>query len=215
MIIQRNGGTLQVVQKQYLSLVYGVVIGVVGVAAMLIGVFSREMSLVAVGGLFILGAIVITKGAEIITTTFEPEGGLTILYRRVFGGRQWVRNLNRTDVLGVDYVKGFDQSSVFFNHGRWCSIYLNVSFGEQILIANRYHSTWSVNKLGIPVARNSQPLDQEAMDIGEFLGVHVNTISHLTTNEVIKNLYLPQDKMSSVLQRPTQEQLDNEYSKRA
>jgi hypothetical protein len=107
-------------------------------------------------------------------------------------------------------VKGFDEKQVFLNSRRWCTIYLNVVFYEQIKIGSRYVHEWHITKFGIPWYKRSLPPDTEAAAIGSFLGLPVNTISYLTTASVIQNFYNPRDKMAPLMQRPTQEQLDHE-----
>lgn len=212
MIFEKNGNTLRIIQKGRQQLVYGLSAFSTGVVIATIGLFFQQLPLLAVGAFFTIMGMVMMRYVETRTTTITTDGTITIVYKRMIGGRQWIRRLDRTDVLSLDYVKGFDENEVDAIGDRCCTIYLNVTFNEQIEIAEKYRVNWDFNKFGIPSSKQNTPLDVEAAEIGRMLGLPVNTISYVKVKDTLNSIYTPRDKMAPILQRPTQKQLDSEHS---
>ncbi len=182
-----------------------------GFAALLYGLLASHRALdFLVGMLFIIAGLLAGYAAETITTLLSSDGTIVITYVRVFGHKTWIRRLNRSNIQKIDYVKSFDDTSSFGKWRRLSSIYLNVNFNEQIEIDSRLGGTWTFSKLGVPIIKDSTPLDAEANEIATFLNVPLNIIDVMRLANGIKNFYNPRDKMRPILQRPTQQQLDHE-----
>lgn len=210
MIFQKNGSTLQIIEKNTLQFVYGVSAGSVGVVLAAIGLYTQELPFIVVGLLLTVFGIFMVKYVETRTVTMASDGTITIEYKRMIGDKRWIRRLDRTDVRSLDYLKGFDGNEHIFFRGGWCTLYLNVVFDEQIEIAARYAVEWNINRFGLPFYKASVPLDAEATEIGNLLGIPINIISYVDLRKALNSIYIPHDKMSPLMQRPTQTQLDHE-----
>lgn len=211
MIFENNGSTLKITLKGHQQLVYGLVTCIVGTVATIISLFVQQLPVFSVGVFFLVIGIVMVRYVETCTTEITSDGFITIEYKRLFGGKQWIRRLDRTDIRSLDYVKGFDDGGGFVSIGeRWCTLYLNVTFDEQIVIAERYRADWTINSFGIPSGRLNASLDAEATEIGNVLNVPVNTISYVKIRDTLNSAYIHHDKMAPLFQRPSQELLDNE-----
>ncbi len=215
MVFQKDGSTLQIIEKNSLQLVYGlgaccigIVLAVIGLAT--IGFSAQLLPFIVVGILFTIFGIFMVRYVETRTVTITSDGAITIEYKRMIGDKQWMRRLDRADIRSLDYVKGFDGSKPIIHGERWDTLYLNVIFDEQIEIAKRFMVEWTVNKFGIPFYKRSVPLDAEATEIGNLLGIPINIISSEKVRDAPHSIYIPRDKMAYLMQRPTQAQLDHE-----
>ncbi len=188
----------------------GVVSIVFAIVIASVGLIINEIPLVALGAFIILLAAFLLKFVETRITTIAMEGTITIEYKRLVGSKRWVRQFNHSDVRKIDYLKGYEGTETVFFGDRWCTLYLDVVFDEQIEIGKQYMANWSWNKFGFPMVARSIPLDAEAALIGNFLKVPVNTISYVDARDIGNSIYIPHDTMRPLLQRPTQEQLDHE-----
>ena len=210
MIFQKNGSTLQIIEKNTLQFVYGLSAGSVGVVLAAIGLYTQELPFIVVGLLLTVFGIFMVKYVETRTVTMASDGTITIEYKRMIGDKRWIRRLDRTDVRSLDFLKGFDGNEHIFFGDRWCTLYLNVVFDEQIEIADRYIVEWNINRFGLPFYKASVPLDAEATEIGNLLGIPINIISYVDLRKTLNSIYIPHDKMAPLMQRPTQTQLDHE-----
>lgn len=204
MIITRVENGLQIVESRRHNIVYAILsFGCGGLAAILGILTSQILNLSLVGVLFMVGGAFMAWSAETLITLLHLDGTMTIEYRRILGHKLWVRTLNRSNIVKLDYVKSFGETSTFFDgYPRISSIYFVVNFAEQIEIGSRVGGGW--------IFKNSVPLDAEAHEIANFLRVPLNTIMTVSLSDSIKNVYNPHDKMRPLFQRPTQEELDRE-----
>ena len=81
------------------------------------------------------------------------------------------------------------EASIFFGD-RWCALCLNVVFDEQIKIADRYMVEWNINRFGLPFYKASVPLDAEATEIGNLLGIPINIISYVDLRKTLNSIYI-------------------------
>ena len=189
MIFQKNGSTLQIIEKNTLQFVYGLSACSVGVVLAAIGLYTQELPFIVVGLLLTVFGIFMVKYVETRTVTMASDGTITIEYKRMIGDKRWIRRLDRTDVRSLDYLKGFDGSEHIFFGDRWCALYLNVFFDEQIKIADRYMVEWNINRFGLPFYKASAPLDAEATEIGNLLGIPINIISYVDLRKRLNSIY--------------------------
>ncbi len=179
-----------------------------------IGLFAQQLPLIAVGLFFTIFGILMVRYVETRTTIMTSDGTITIEYKRMIGDKRWIRRLDRTDIRSLDYVKGFDGEHNVLSE-RWCTLYLNVIFDEQIEIAKRFWFGWYINRFGIPSYKRNVPLDTEATEIGNLLGISIKTVSYVKVRDTLNSMYVPRDKMAPLMQRPTQAQLDHERDGRS
>lgn len=189
MIFQKNGSTLQIIEKNTLQFVYGLSAGIVGVMLAVIGLYTQELPFIVVGLLLTVFGIFMVKYVETRTVTMASDGTITIEYKRMIGDKRWIRRLDRTDVRSLDFLKGFDGNEHIFFGGGWCTLYLNVVFDEQIEIAARYAVEWNINRFGLPFYKASVPLDAEATEIGNLLGIPINIISYVDLRKRLNSIY--------------------------
>ena len=114
MIFQKNGSTLQIIEKNTLQFVYGLSACSVGVVLAAIGLDTQELPFIVVGLLLTVFGIFMVKYVETRTVTMASDGTITIEYKRMIGDKRWIRRLDRTDVRSLDYLKGFDGSEHIF-----------------------------------------------------------------------------------------------------
>lgn len=196
MKLVRGTDTIVVIETQRHRIVYAALSILGGLIAVILGLFVlHELASTLVGILFVIAGLFMGSVAETKTTQLNSDGTITIEYKRVIGHKRWVRKLNRSNILKIDHVKGN------LNGTRWLMsiLYFDVDSKEQIEIGSRIEKSriWTI--------------DTEVAEIAKFLNVPVNVISLLGVKNSIKNFYNPHDKMRPLLQRPTQEQLDNEH----
>ena len=114
MIFQKNGSTLQIIEKNTLQFVYGLSACSVGVVLAAIGLYTQELPFIVVGLLLTVFGIFMVKYVETRTVTMASDGTITIEYKRMIGDKRWIRRLDRTDVRSLDYLKGFDGNEHIF-----------------------------------------------------------------------------------------------------
>ena len=175
------------------------------IAMGLVPAFLTIIGIVPKGQLILSGVFLFLGGllgwiSESKTTLLESNGSGSIQYRRHFGTKQWTRHLGPGDIMRIDYVVGRNMG----NSSRLESIYLALKNNEQIGIGQR------LGERETYLQRDKVPLSVEAAEIARFLKLPLNIIDMLNVRNSVKNAFIPKDKMGGALQRPTQEELDND-----
>lgn len=208
MITEYINDSLRIQERRRHVIIYAVLLISCGGIAVIAGLLTSQVANFSlVGGLFFAAGVLMAWSAETITTLISNDGNITIEYKRIFGGKTWIRRLNRSNVDRLDYVKAFDESVTAGKWRRISGIYLVVNFNEQIGLGRRLGGFYS---LRAPFIKDSAPLDSEANKIAHFLKVPLNTIMSVSIKDGAKKAYNPKDKMLALFQRPSQEELDRE-----
>lgn len=197
MKLVRSACYMDVVETQRHLIVYAALSVLFGLVAVAFGLYLVHLlAFILVGLLFIITGLFMGQMAETKTTQLKSDGTISIEYKRILGRKRWVRKLNRSNILKIDHVKGHIAGSGWL----MSSVYLSLDSNEQVEIGSRIekNSVWTI--------------DTEVSDVATFLKVPVNVIQSLNVKSSIKNFYNPKDKMRTILQRPTQQQLDQEYA---
>lgn len=207
MVIKQSANKLVVYQSNQQYFIYGVVC-ITGTLALLLILavtqqsdFATTLTNLAFG---VVGVALLNL-AESRTTTFTSNGNITIVYRRMLGGRVWTRRFSTSQVVSIRYIRSFDNQQKLGRWHRISSIYLITTFQQDIEIGSRQGGR--ITSLGI---RSNPHLDIEAKQIANFTKRPLTTISNIAPLEAVENIHPSNDRMTVLFNRPSQAELDAE-----